>query len=443
MHYIEPPALTREEQLRWMGELNTLLSLRLNLEDFDSIPPAFSDYEIGSGRVTFKVAREFEVGLTIADEDVTKQFWFIDFRFAFSPAAANLPDSLRAYLESCVNEALRQEGLMGCYQFLHEFVLTYKINELKRQALLLNRGFWTGNLRVEPLHRAIAIQYWINRGQSGTAKHWVLVAVESAKDGGASTKSSSRLVAKWYRDNKEVQGAAVPLDDENISAEKLLQNVVGMHVEHILTSIHDRIATFPRFKNKEASLSLRISITDPATSSLSMQISHNSEATLLIEPATGVFSVKPHSRFTLQHEYQLNNSTGQAQDGASCLEAVRCALMEDEINRKGSNTGWSIKKLPIPVDQLRSATGLRDWTRTICLQRDGWEQHWYIVVFLSMGGDAWWLFEGYGEAVTLCLLRRLTSRTGIENRPAADPSSTPRLRSRRDRQRCQTLSGTT
>ncbi|KAK0383265.1 hypothetical protein NLU13_9178 [Sarocladium strictum] len=396
MFYIEPPALTRAEQLKWIGELNTLLSLRLNLEDFDSIPPAFKKYDIASGRVTFKVPQEFEVDLTIADEDVSKQFWFIDFRFSFSPAAANLPDNLRSYLESCVNEALRQDGLAGCYQFLHEFVLTYKINELKRQAHLLNRNFWTGNLKVEPLHRALAIQYWINRGPSGRPKSWILIAVESGKGEGVSAMSSS-LVARWYRDNKEVLSTIVPLDQAQLSAENLLRDVVSMHIEHILTSIHDKLAAVARFQKKEATLSLQISRTDPGASSLTMQVSYNKEATLLIEPATGSFSVKPHSRFTLQQEYQLNNSSGQAQDGANCLETVRCTLIEDEINRKGSQMGWSIHKLPLTVEQLRSITGLRDWTRTICLQRDGWQPHWYIVVFLGMSGDAWWLIEGERE----------------------------------------------
>lgn len=59
--------------------------------------------------------------------------------------------------------------------------------------------------------------------------------------------------------------------------------------------------------------------------------------------------------------------------------------------------GWSIRKTPLNAEQLRSVTGLRDWTRTICLQREDWQAHWYIVVFLGMSGDAWWLIEGERE----------------------------------------------
>ena len=333
--------------------------------------------------------------LTIADEDVSKQFWFIDFRFACTPAATNLPDSLRSYLESCVNEALREEGLLGCYQFLHEFVLTYKINEFKRQALLLNKTFWTGNLKVEPLHRALAIQYWINQGPNGSPKSWVLIAVESSKGKGTHAKHTSSLVAKWYRDNKEVPDAALVLDEENISAETLLRDVVSLHIEHLLRSIHDKLTSVPRFQNEEAGISLRTSRINPSASTLAMQVGNSNEVALLIEPATGSFAVKPHSKLALQQEHQLNNSARQAQDGANCLEAVRCALIEDDISRKANQMGWVIKKAPIAAEKLRAATGLRDWTRAIYLQREGWEPHWCIVVFLGMSGDVWWLIEGY------------------------------------------------
>ncbi|EEY22439.1 predicted protein [Verticillium alfalfae VaMs.102] len=57
--YILPPLLTPEEQHKWIEELNTLLSLRLNLDDYDKIPQQFKNYTIKSGRVTFTVEGEF------------------------------------------------------------------------------------------------------------------------------------------------------------------------------------------------------------------------------------------------------------------------------------------------------------------------------------------------------------------------------------------------
>lgn len=395
LQYIEPPPLTLQEQSQWMSDVNTLLSLRLNLEDFDKIPYHFRNYHIKSGRVTFKVPGEFEVDLTIADEDFEKQFWFIDLRFTFKPSAAAIPESLKDYLERHVNGVLSTEGLLGCYQFLHELVLTHKLNELRRQANQLSKGSWTGTLKVEPLNRALAIQYWTSRAPPTSPKSWVLVAVNSGRkaNGEANPKSSSFLQAKWYRDNKEVKDVEVPFDANNLSAEALLKTVIGLHIDFLLSSIHDKLMATPRFRNREAAMVLRSSQEDPAASSLSMQVGYKDSISLLIEPTTGVFAVKPHSKFIYQHELQLNNGKSPADDGVTCLENVRCAIMEEELNRRGSTMGWSVKKCPLSNEELRSATKNREWTKTIWLQRAGWRPTWFIMVVLSLSGDEWWLLE--------------------------------------------------
>lgn len=392
--YIEPPALTPREQLKWINDLNTLLSLRLNLDDYDKIPHHFRNYKIDSGRVTFTVAGEFEVELTIADEDFEKQFWFIDFRYAFSPAAASLPDSLRAYLEACVNDTLSKDGLTGCYQFLHEVVLTSKINELRRQALQLSKTSWNGTIVVEPLNRAVAIQYWSSRASSTGLKSWVLIAINSGKKNGKhDARSSSHLVAKWYRDNKEVKDVELALDTTNLSAEALLKEVVGRHVEYILRSIHGKLQAAPRFKRREAAMELHIARHDAGSSYLSTQVGSNDKTSLLVEPTTGVFAVKPQTKFSIQYEHQLNNGKHAAEDGVTCLENVRCAVLEDELNRRGSATGWQTQKAPLTLEETRQVTKQRDWTRSIWLRKDGWTAEWFVVVFLGLGGDEWWLVE--------------------------------------------------
>ncbi|RDA92303.1 hypothetical protein CP533_3247 [Ophiocordyceps camponoti-saundersi (nom. inval.)] len=395
LNYIEPPKLTPREQLKWIDDLNTLLSLRLNLDDYDKIPYHFKNYEIASGRVTFKVDGEFHVDLTIADEDFEKQFWFIDFRYAFSPAPSSLPPSLRTYLEGCVNEALSKDGLTGCYRFLHEFVMTFKINELKRQAFQLSRSSWTGTLSVEPLNRSLAIQYWPSRASTTGSKSWILLAVNSGRkaDGRLDEKATSFIVAKWYRDGKEVKDVEIELDLETLSAEGLLTTVIGRHIEHILMGVHDRLLTTARFRDRDARMVLDVSRTDPAMSSLSIQVSHSGEITLLVEPMTGIFALKPQSKFTVQHEHQLNNGRSMAEDGAACLENVRCLIMEDEINRRGSLMGWTVRKPPLSVEEAKSATKLRAWTRALWMQKDGWGAEWFMAVFLGLGSDEWWLLE--------------------------------------------------
>lgn len=355
--------------------------------------------------MTFKVAGEFEVELTIADEDFEKQFWFIDFRYSFGPSAATIPDSLRTYLEACVNDVLSKDGLAGCYKFLHEFVLTSKINELKRQALELSKTSWSGTLVVEPLNRALAIQYWSSRTAATGHKNWVLIAIDSGKKPNApvDAKSSSRLIAKWYRDNKEVKDAELNLDVENLSAEALLKDAVGKHIEFILTSIRDKLLDAPRFKRREASMSLHIDKTDPAACSLTTEVGPTEQTSLIMEPTTGVFAVKPQSKFSVQYEMQLNNGKGLAEDGVSCLENIRCSIVEDALNRRGTAMGWFTEKPPLSQEEFRSVTKVREWARTVWISKQGWGTMWHVAVILGLSGDEWWLMEvNRADAGRLC-----------------------------------------
>ncbi|PHH67599.1 hypothetical protein CDD82_1282 [Ophiocordyceps australis] len=395
-NYIEPPPLTPEDQLKWIDDLNTLLALRLNLDDFDRLPHAFRHYHISSGRVTFKVEGEFELDLTIADEDFDKQFWFIDFRYDFCPAASSLPPSLMAYLEAHVNQILAHGGLAGCHHFLHEFVLTCKINELKRQALQLSRNLWSGTLVVEPLNRALAMQYWSARSAVTGTKNWILVAVSSGRQrdhGHGDTATWSSLVVKWYRDNQEVKNVCITLDAKVVSADSLLKQVVGRHIEFILNGIRDKLMEAPRRLSKASSVRVKTSLSDPAASYLVLQDGFKERVVLLLEPMTGACSLMPCSRLVTPFENQLNSSKLRAEDGVACLENVRCAMVEEELMRRGGLMGWFPRKPALSLDDIRWATKLHDWTRAVWFRNVGWDPDWFLVALLSLAGDEWWLLQ--------------------------------------------------
>ncbi|KAI1082978.1 MED14-domain-containing protein [Whalleya microplaca] len=396
LNYIEPPPLTPKEQQKWIDNINTLLSIRLNLEDHENIPYHFQDYNIDSGRVIFKVPGEFEVDLTIADEDFEKQFWFIDFRFDFTPAPADLTDSLRIFLEGKVNEALEKDGLHGCYKFLHEFVLTHKVTEYVRQAFQLTRGRWVDTLKVERLNRAMSIQYWVGRFAPEGPKSWVILGVHSGKKANvpAAPDSTSHLTLRWFRDNKEVKDIEIPFDDATISTEDLLKSVICRHIEYILTTIHARLQSKGRFQRREAGLALYVSKNDPIQSVLKMQLGHDRNVTLRISPTTGMFSMEPQSIMTLKGETRLNwQSKDPVQDGLACLEGVRCHYVVDEINRRGKGTGWSACKGPVKGDVVKEVLNAREMGQLIWLKRRDWAEQWYLMVNLSLSGDRWWLIE--------------------------------------------------
>lgn len=396
LNYLEPPPLTAKEQLQWIENVNTLLSIRLNLEDYDSIPYYFRDYTIASGRVTFKVPGEFEVDLTIADEDFDKQFWFIDFRFIFTPAPAELSDALRMYLEGKVNEALEKDGLNGCYKYLHEFVLTHKISEYMRQALELRRGRWVDTLKVERLNRAMSIQYWVGRYPPEGPRSWIILGVHSGRksSGAEDPKSCSHLTLRWFKDNKEVMDMDISLNDADISTEDLLNRVIGRHVGFILFSIHSRLKSNGRFTKREAGLVLDVDRDDPTQSSLKMQLGYGCYVTVGISSTTGMFSMKPQSSTTCRGEQRLNwYSKDPIQDGLACLESVRWNYVLDEINRRGKSTGWYKSKGPVKPNIVKEALGLREMGQLLWLRRRGWTDPWYIMVNLSLSGDKWWLME--------------------------------------------------
>ncbi|KAI1739324.1 mediator complex subunit MED14 [Xylaria scruposa] len=397
LNYIQPPQVTAEEKLRWIENLNTLLSIRLNLEDHENIPEQFQDFEIDSGRVTFKVSGEFEVDLTIADEDPEKQFWFIDFRFAFQPAPSELSDRLRDFLEYKVNEVLQKDGLPGCYKFLHEFVLTHKITEYVCQAMELNKGRWADMLQVERLRRAMSIHYWSGRQPLEGPQSYIIMGVSSGKSSGSVSGQSrdSRLSLRWFRDGIEVKDVQFPLDEKVISTEALLNRVIGKHIEHILGTFHTALKSQGRFLRREAALDINIVDNNPGESALTMQLSHERALNIKVAPITGTILTLPKSRGSFDLQGQLNKETKRPIiEQVALLERFRCYYVEDELNRRGKSRGWSVcNPHPVKLEETRQFLGTRGSYQLIWLKRRGLPNDWYIMVGQSPNGDQWWLIE--------------------------------------------------
>ncbi|KAI2636016.1 mediator complex subunit MED14 [Xylaria nigripes] len=397
LNYIEPPQMTPEEQLRWIENLNTLLSIRLNLDDHDNIPEQFQDFEIGSGRVTFRVPGEFEIDLTIADEDPEKQFWFIDFRFAFQPAPNELSDPLRNFLEYNVNEALKKDGLPGCYKFLHEFVLTHKITEYVRQAMELSKGRWANMLEIERLRRAMAIHYWSGRHPLDGPRSYIIMGVSSGKKPGstAGQSPSSHLTLRWFRDGIEVKGVDLMLDDKVISTEALLNRVIAKHIDHVLRTFFDALKVQGRFARREASLELNVVDDNPGESALTMQLSHDQHLNVKVAPITGTLLAIPQSRSNFDLQYHLNKEVKRPiAEQVALLERFRCHYVEDELNRRGKTMGWTVcNPHPVKYEETKQFLGTRGNHQLLWLRRRGLPDNWYIMLGQSLSEDQWWLTE--------------------------------------------------
>lgn len=368
----------------------------MNLHDYDKIPPRFRNFVIKSGRATFHVEGEFEVDLTIADESPDAQFWFIDFRFLFSPTIGEPPEHLRFMIESKVNAALEKEGLAGCYNFLHELTLTHKITELRRQAVELSRGRWIDTLRVEPLRRALSIQYWVDRYGKDGPKSWIILGVHSGrrKDGHGDPESSSRISIRWFRDSKEVKDVDIPLDLTNLSAEALIRKVVDRHIFHILSKTHSNLRERPLFGNRELSLSFEKLEHGSKEMRLDVQLTQKDHLTVTIEPVTGRFALSPANRLTSQVEWKLNSQPKDPASNANeFIENLRCVTISEEVISRAVSGGWVHVKQPgFQQDDLRTIVP-RDTLQLSWFRRHGWGQDWLIGFSASMSGDRWWLVQ--------------------------------------------------
>lgn len=190
----------------------------------DIIPFPLNEYQVHDGRVTFSVPGEFELDLSIAEEDVASQFYFIDLRFLFTPSSPIPKGRFFNELDSQINGILKMKGLTGCFDFIHNLVLVNKINILFKQAISLSRGQWTGALRVELLHRILVVHYWPDK--SGP-KSWLEIGAYSGRQ---QRQKVSYLGLRWVRGGKDCDSSQVHFDTETLSMESILRKIGRAHV---------------------------------------------------------------------------------------------------------------------------------------------------------------------------------------------------------------------
>lgn len=371
------------------------------------------DFTIQSGRVTFRVAGEFELDLTIGNEDPTSQFWFIDFRFAFEPSIAALPPRMLALIENKINLILGTVGLDECYRFLHEFVQTHKISEIREQAIGLSKGRWIGGLEVEQLNRSLSIQYWAGRNPKGP-KSFILLGVHSGKHGddNGQPRLESHLSIRWFRDGREMVDL-ISFDGNPVSAEELLKGVIARHVGHILQSTYDELRKRPIFANHEAAVSVCISANEPAASQLMVQMSHREHLTMNIDQVSGDLIFSPASRLNSEAQHRLNTRCNDpASEAFQHIENLRCLSIVEEVALCGQSVGWVRQRPPALRPEDIKAVLPRDTLQVAWFRRQGWRQEWSVVISVGMSGQRWFLIQTYVSPAVV-LLHANSSRTAI------------------------------
>ncbi|KAF2170675.1 hypothetical protein M409DRAFT_19491 [Zasmidium cellare ATCC 36951] len=387
--YIAPKRLSAKETLKALRNMNVALETRLNLHE--DLPPLFNDFSVANGKATFRVPGEFEVDLAIADEDINSQFYFINARFLFSPAAADIPGPLLKQLEDRSNLALATKGLQGCYELLHNFILTYKINVLYDQARQVEREKWFGCLGIQKSHRVLTVQYW--RGMPGR-KSWIEIAVSSGKQQSRRSRrpTTPQLSVRWFRRGELVEDHGLEFDWQNLSLEHILRNVVARHISWVLRATQGRLQVLAG-ANSKLQMALQSSKDSAEDSHLTLSLpGMQSTLAVRLEPITGHVSMSTTTPRAADLEGRLNKQPDP--DLALALAGLLCNTVKDRVDKAAELAAWSPYRAVIRTDNFKAIFGADVTSWRAFVPSPGWAsqtRQWVLFPTFSLAGQKWWV----------------------------------------------------
>ncbi|KAF2499962.1 MED14-domain-containing protein [Lophium mytilinum] len=391
MGYIPPEPLSPQEILKLWRDGNVRCSLRLNLHE--ELPRHLKQWKSGSGRVTFTVPGEFELDVTTSTEDTSGPWWFIDLRFLFSPAP-EIPDSyFRSALETQANVVLSASGLTGCFDYLHNLVLTHKIAILKAQASQLTAANWAGSIKVEPVRRSLVVQYWT---ELLGKKSWIEIGIVSGKpkNGKISWKGPTppQLSVRWFRQGVEVKESGLSFDWDSLSMENMLRKVIAHHISYMLETIRDRVVVAAR---GIPTLKTEVSTSDTEPSDCLLEVNLGTSATsttVLVDPVTGRFAMQPCTAFSAAREKEASKSLDSIAFMSNTIPHVLCASLQDSVDKQAQLLGWTKPIINVRTDAIREAVK-QDVVRHTLYRARGWTQNWVLAGVFNLSGMSWWVIE--------------------------------------------------
>ncbi|CAD6584000.1 MAG: mediator complex subunit [Alectoria sarmentosa] len=399
--YLSPEPLAPRKFVNALRRINTLLSIRLNLQE--NIPPVFRDYSISSGRATFHVVDEFEVDLSVAEEDASSQLYFIDFRFAFSPTLTELPAGrLRNQIEGRANDVLRHDGLQGLFDFLHNLVLTHKLLILRNQAQEMARSYWSEYLQVEAVHRSVVVQYWSNRPGG---KSWIEIGLKRGKEIRLSYSPRSQrmphIALRWFRNGKEIQNVTVEMRLGELSLLNIVKQIIALHTNHIFQEMAAKINMTLLYSGGFMRCKCNSSTTEPLDVSLLVQLTTSKAVKVVQEPVSGRFAVLPASRLNSRAENDLNRLASPATEGASQLAHLRSIASQEEVDASARSMGWEAVRSLSPGQETMQRLFPKDTQRTRFFRRQAWSAIWILAFTTGLEGDAWWIVELMDKVISM------------------------------------------
>ncbi|KAJ9647291.1 mediator complex subunit [Coniosporium tulheliwenetii] len=404
LNYIPRDPLGAQDIADTLQNLNSILSIRLNLHE--SLPRHLQKWSIASGRATFVIPGEFEFDVSVADEDPSSQFWFVDIRFLFSPAP-QVSDEFKNVLQDQCNEVLGAQGLARCHEFLHNFTLTHKISVLWRQAHEMNAGAWQDSLRIEHVHRVLVIQYWTDLpGGKNWLEFGVMSATSDDRNTFATDAAQPKIGMRWFRTGKETTDS-VTLQWEDVSMELIMKRVIARHTSMILASIHGKLVAAAG-GNEAFGANLSTSEAEPGDCALRAWLeTPDNEITLKVDMATGRLTLLPATGSSARIEVELNRKNSPAEEVTQALAYYICRSIQSNIEEHAESTGWKrLRDIRVKPDAMKAALN-QDILQLSFFRGRGWDPSWAIVASITPLGLTWWSLEltdpVFGGAITAAI----------------------------------------
>ncbi|RVX69871.1 hypothetical protein B0A52_05705 [Exophiala mesophila] len=394
--YIPQKPLSNKQILSLLKSLNRKLTVKLALTD--NLPPQLKSYRVHDGRVTFTVPDMFELDLSILDDSADSPFRIVDFRLTFSPAP-KLSDNLRAEIELCSNSNIDRDGIQGCFLFLHELALSYKLAAYQKQAVELSRTHWAGNLRVEVIRRNLIVQYWTEKPNY---KSWIEIGISSGRQPSAMSPVPNLpyLDIKWMRQGKKVRNLALNVTQSTLRFEDILSQVVAQDSTLVIDDIYSSLLSTPLFSNAELSVQQRLSYTDPNECSLTLQLFRSTYLDLRIDPVTGSIVTSPVSEKSERLQFEVNRSQAVASDVSTKLLNFRASIMESVVLAAIVGTRWEVMRaFKFTQVEIKSLFG-GPIVKLDMLRQVQWGPDYFLAITHAHNGDFWRLLRQSSHSET-------------------------------------------
>ncbi|KAI5959203.1 RGR1 [Candida margitis] len=447
-NYLQQPKISSRKVLEVLQDLNLALMTKFALID---VPSQF-EFEIKDGRTYIDVAKEFQVSVTMANDDLNSDnpFYMIDFKFLFGidrnetlvtfgdsesdRIVTRLPTQSYVKLEKIANQVLNVSGLQGLYELLHKYSISFKLYLVSKQIRgLLHTLKWRNNLQIKYAMGSslIIVNYWSSHFLNSNWKSFIEIGIDQR----------FKLTYRWFRNGKyesndvvrktvqnrdsgetEEGGDSIPKEsNEVVPSEYESDSVEGVNIESVLSTFmisHSASIIKIIFKLLRTRITGNIELVN--SHQIMFSISPKKSAVLAINPLTGLFyfiNPSPIQNRLLkrinspplslskqqqqqQQQQQLVTETGFAEGVVAVIHQLMLETFTKEVNNYLSTTEWihnSIIKLNDAeiYNLLKSIdkTNNKDHLTVQFYRRKHWPSTWFLIVMINglTSTTAWWV----------------------------------------------------